>query len=125
MQKHEKNHYLSFFIMSIFSRWLFIFPIKDAFTNGKILTAGMEYFLDLNKIMIFPSSIIQVEHVLDFKCLCLIEFILECLEDLLTGEVLFFVEVVEHYEHVLDDVLSEEEVLDVAVNFDEVGERYL
>jgi hypothetical protein len=94
--------------MSIFSRWLFIFPIKDAFTNGKILTAGMEYFLDLNKIMIFPSTIIQVEHVLDFMCLCLIEFILEGLEDLLTGEVLFFVEVVEHYQHVLDDVLSEE-----------------
>ncbi len=38
---------------------------------------------------------------------------------------LFFVEVVEDCEHVLDDVLSEEEVLDVAVDFDEVGEGNL
>lgn len=111
--------------MNIFGRWLFIFSIEDAFTDGKILAAGMEDFFDLNKIMIFSSAIIQVEHVLDFECFCLIEFIFEGLEDLLAGEVLFFVEVVEDCEHVLDDVLSEEQVLDVAVDFDEVGEGNL
>ncbi len=82
----------------------------------------MEDFLDLNEVLSFPSAIILVEHFFDLECLCFIEVMFEGLENLCTCEAFFFVELAEDCEHVFDDVLCEEKVLDVAVDFDEVRE---